>query len=112
MAIGLSVMAQLSSITTVLRVAGRRQVAKTLLIAANDLAEKGQQISFSPPMRSTSLVPASAPVPAATKKQNEDQNNDEKRSGVHVYLRVLYFALARTIHSNFNQCSGPRLVPS
>ena len=30
------------------------------------------------------LIPASAAVPAATKQQNEDQNNDEKRGGVHV----------------------------
>ena len=73
----------------------------TVLIAADDLAEIAlllrQQISSSPPRWlaiNLFLVPASAAIPAATKQQNEDQNNDEKGSGVHVYLRVLYFARA------------------
>jgi hypothetical protein len=54
------------------------------------------------------LVPASAAVPAATKQQNEDQNNDEKRIGVHVYLRVLYFGALRT--NKLQSRSGPHRV--
>jgi hypothetical protein len=91
----------------------------TVLIAADDLAEIAlllrQQISCSPPRWlaiNLFLVPASAAIPAATKQQNEDQNNDEKGSGVHVYLRVLISRALRTTHSNPNQRSGPHRVPS
>ena len=69
------------------------------------LAETELRVGSSAPRETRDqpcLEPAPAGVPAATKQQNEDQNNDEKRSGVHVCRRVLYFGALRTIHSNFN----------
>src|SRR5262245_17979980 len=58
------------------------------------------------------LVPASAAVPAANKQQNEHQNNDEKRSRIHVYLRVLKIPqkAISALHLKADICSAPAHV--